>query len=73
MCFANLGGYNSSNTTHLQEIAVDRQIPSYHIDSAERIGANGIEHKPLLNNSKNLQTFATAKPIGSMTMRCSWR
>jgi len=42
-----IGGYNSSNTTHLQEIAVDRQIPSYHIDSAERIGANGIEHKPL--------------------------
>ena len=42
-----IGGYNSSNTTHLQEIAVDRQIPSYHIDSAERISENGIEHKPL--------------------------
>ena len=42
-----IGGYNSSNTTHLQEIAVDRQIPSYHIDSAERISESGIEHKPL--------------------------
>jgi 4-hydroxy-3-methylbut-2-en-1-yl diphosphate reductase len=43
-----VGGYNSSNTTHLQEIAVERQIPSYHIDRADRIQAgNRIEHKPL--------------------------
>jgi len=43
-----IGGYNSSNTTHLQEIAIERDIPSYHIDGPERIGAdNSIEHKPL--------------------------
>jgi 4-hydroxy-3-methylbut-2-en-1-yl diphosphate reductase len=43
-----IGGYNSSNTTHLQEIAVERSIPSYHIDSGDRIlSHNRVEHKPL--------------------------
>ncbi len=43
-----IGGFNSSNTTHLQEIAVERNIPSYHIDCAQRIGSgNQVEHKPL--------------------------
>jgi 4-hydroxy-3-methylbut-2-enyl diphosphate reductase len=43
-----IGGFNSSNTTHLQEIAIDKALPSYHIDSAERIlPGNRIEHKPL--------------------------
>jgi 4-hydroxy-3-methylbut-2-enyl diphosphate reductase len=43
-----IGGFNSSNTTQLQQIAIERGIPSYHIDSAERIGSgNWVEHKPL--------------------------
>ena len=43
-----IGGYNSSNTTHLQEIAVSRGIRSFHIDTPERIGpGNRIEHMPL--------------------------
>ncbi len=43
-----IGGYNSSNTTHLQEIAIERNLPSYHIDDVHRIiSAEIIEHKPL--------------------------
>lgn len=43
-----IGGYNSSNTTHLQEIAIERNLPSYHIDDVHRIiSAEVIEHKPL--------------------------
>lgn len=43
-----IGGFNSSNTTQLQQIAIEREIPSYHIDSAERIGpGNRINHKVL--------------------------
>ena len=43
-----IGGFNSSNTTHLQEIAIEHHIPSYHIDSVERIlSRDRLEHKPL--------------------------
>mmetsp|Transcript_30824 Transcript_30824/g.70713 ORF Transcript_30824/g.70713 Transcript_30824/m.70713 type:complete len:549 (+) Transcript_30824:77-1723(+) len=47
-----VGGYNSSNTAHLLEIALDEGVPAYHVDCADRIsrggeGENTIEHKPL--------------------------
>ncbi|MGL5083127.1 MAG: 4-hydroxy-3-methylbut-2-enyl diphosphate reductase [Microcoleaceae cyanobacterium] len=43
-----IGGFNSSNTTHLQEMAIARNISSYHIDGVERIlSAEQIEHKSL--------------------------
>ncbi len=61
-----VGGYNSSNTTHLQEIAVDRTIPSYHIDSADRIlDGNRIEHKPL---GKDLEIQENWLPAGEIVV-----
>jgi 4-hydroxy-3-methylbut-2-enyl diphosphate reductase len=61
-----IGGYNSSNTTHLQEIAIDYKIPSYHIDSSERIlSDNRIEHKPL---GKELEIAENWLPDGVITV-----
>jgi 4-hydroxy-3-methylbut-2-enyl diphosphate reductase len=59
-----IGGYNSSNTTHLQEIAVSRGIPSFHIDTPERIGpGNRIQHKPLGGDLETVQPFLPEGPI----------
>jgi 4-hydroxy-3-methylbut-2-en-1-yl diphosphate reductase len=60
-----IGGYNSSNTTHLQEIAVDRQIPSYHIDSVDRISGNRIQHKPL---HRDLEVVENWLPEGEIVV-----
>ncbi len=61
-----IGGYNSSNTTHLQEISIEHKIPSYHIDSDIRILAdNQIEHKPL---SQELEITENWLPAGKIVV-----
>ncbi|MCC5633581.1 4-hydroxy-3-methylbut-2-enyl diphosphate reductase [Nostoc sphaeroides] len=57
-----VGGFNSSNTTHLCEISTERGIPSYHIDSAERLGpGNRIQHKKL---HQDIEVFEDWLPSG---------
>ncbi|MFN9547868.1 MAG: 4-hydroxy-3-methylbut-2-enyl diphosphate reductase [Cyanobacteriota bacterium] len=59
-----IGGYNSSNTTHLQEIAISRGIRSFHIDTPERIGpGNQITHKPLGHDLATESPFLPEGPI----------
>lgn len=61
-----IGGFNSSNTTQLQQIAIERNIPSYHIDSAVRIGiGNRVEHKPL---GKDLEVKENWLPAGEIVV-----
>ncbi len=43
-----IGGYNSSNTTHLLEIGLAKGVPTFHIQGASGIdGARRIHHQPL--------------------------
>jgi 4-hydroxy-3-methylbut-2-enyl diphosphate reductase len=59
-----IGGFNSSNTTHLQEIAIERGIPSYHIDGPDRIGpGNRIEHRLLAGDLVTTDPWLPAGPI----------
>jgi 4-hydroxy-3-methylbut-2-enyl diphosphate reductase len=59
-----IGGFNSSNTTHLQEIALEHGIPSYHIDGAARlISEQLLEHQPLGQPLTQTQDWLPAGPI----------
>ncbi|MEM9271483.1 MAG: 4-hydroxy-3-methylbut-2-enyl diphosphate reductase [Cyanobacteria bacterium P01_F01_bin.143] len=61
-----IGGFNSSNTTHLQEIAIEKNFTSYHIDSSDRIKEdNTVEHKPL---GKDVEIQDNWLPEGKITV-----
>jgi 4-hydroxy-3-methylbut-2-enyl diphosphate reductase len=48
-----VGGYNSSNTTHLLEIGLDQHLPTFHIEDASRVvDAGTIRHQPLHTKSE---------------------
>eukprot|EP00195_Chlamydomonas_chlamydogama_P006493 CAMPEP_0202901764 /NCGR_PEP_ID=MMETSP1392-20130828/14551_1 /ASSEMBLY_ACC=CAM_ASM_000868 /TAXON_ID=225041 /ORGANISM="Chlamydomonas chlamydogama, Strain SAG 11-48b" /LENGTH=393 /DNA_ID=CAMNT_0049588375 /DNA_START=310 /DNA_END=1491 /DNA_ORIENTATION=- len=60
-----VGGFNSSNTSHLQEIAEHKGIPSYWVDSAARIDVekNKVYHKLAYGELKETENWIKKGPI----------
>ncbi len=65
--FLVIGGFNSSNTGHLQEIAETRKLTSFHIDGPDCLGpGNLIWHKPL--HAQECVSTANWLPDGQITI-----
>jgi 4-hydroxy-3-methylbut-2-enyl diphosphate reductase len=62
-----VGGFNSSNTGHLQEIGEARNLPSYHIDGPDCIGpGNLIRHK--VQHASDLEETRDWLPEGDVVI-----
>ena len=63
-----VGGYNSSNTTHLAALSARRGVPTFHIEDADCIdpAAGTIRHRPVGTNSEvqTDQWLGEARAIG---------
>ena len=65
-----LGGFNSSNTGHLHDIALEKGLAAYHIDSADCIlSADSLKHKP--SGSSDLETKDGWLPASPLTVGIS--
>lgn len=61
-----VGGFNSSNTTHLYQMALEQGIRSFHIDSPARISPEGhVEHRTLEGKLAVTQNWL---PKGNITV-----
>ncbi|HYF50262.1 MAG TPA: 4-hydroxy-3-methylbut-2-enyl diphosphate reductase [Planctomycetota bacterium] len=61
-----IGGYNSSNTTHLAEIPLHNGVPAYHIDDAAcMISRSQIKHLPIGTHEEVIceNWFPTKRPL----------
>lgn len=59
-----IGGFDSSNTAHLKEIPELNGVPAFHIDSAERIGAdNSITHREEDGTLVKSENFLKKGPV----------
>merc|ERR1712176_16244 len=61
-----VGGYNSSNTCHLQEIAEEYKIPSFWLDTAARVGPGN--ETEWMNAHLEMQKAENWLPEGKITI-----